>query len=322
MPLESYRCGTGEWVPQRTSLPRISFVPTDPPPPPPPPPPDPDLGVPGNRPALDTRPTAADTGPRVSAVQSLSGSAAMAAVRSAPVEADGKKYLRRTNITGTTSMSDNGDTGIVFEDCTFTGGSTYVVNAFQAGIEPTNGPDFYPEFRYCEISGGSSATIIGGYSRFLRCNIHFGIDLVKAFEEGEFYGCYLHGNNHPSGAHCDTFQITTGAANLLIHWNNCLNFNADNSETAAGQPGNGVLQTGTVTGPIGPVTWENNWFDGGGYTIRTGDSTNRQGNPVTYTFRNNRFGRGFRYGPLLGTMVGVDFDASNVWDDTGLPVEA
>ena len=157
--------------------------------------------------------TAADTGPRVSAVQSLSGSAAMAAVRSAPVEADGKKYLRRTNITGTTSMSDNGDTGIVFEDCTFTGGSTYVVNAFQAGIEPTNGPDFYPEFRYCEISGGSSATIIGGYSRFLRCNIHFGIDLVKAFEEGEFYGCYLHGNNHPSGAHCDTFQITTGAAN-------------------------------------------------------------------------------------------------------------
>lgn len=314
MALDAFLCSTGQWTPLRADLSPVPFTQTEPPSENPG-----GIGTVGDRPPLTVRPTAVDTGPREATTQSMSGSEAIAAALAAPVEADGKRYLRRAAITSM-NLSGNEHTGIVFEDCVISSGSTYVINAFQAGVEPTNGPSEWPEFRFCEISGGSSATIVGGYSRFIRCNIHYGVDLIKAFEEGEFYANYLHGNNHPSGAHCDTFQITTGAANLLIHWNNCLNFNAANSETAQGQPGNGVLQTGTVTNDIGPVTWEHNWFDGGGYTIRTGDTTNRQGNSVTYTFRHNRFGRGFRYGPLFGTMLGVDFDATNVWDDTNEPV--
>lgn len=312
MALATYMCATGQWTPLRPDLAPVPFIPPEPPVDPGPNPGD--LGTVGNRPALTVAPTAADTGPRQPTTTSMSGSEALAAILAAPVEADGRRYLRRAAV-GSIDLSGNQHTDLVFEDCTFATGGNYCIDAFQSGTEPTAGE--WPEFRYCEISGGTSASVIGSHARFLRCNIHFGVDIVKPFGPAEFYGNYLHGNNHPSGAHCDTFQIVTGAADLLIHWNNCQNFNALESESSAGQQGNGVLQTGTVTGNIGPVQWLNNWFDGGGYTIRCGG--NRQGHTVDYTFRNNRFGRNSRYGPLVA-MSGIDFDSTNIWDDTGDPV--
>src|SRR3546814_12722561 len=61
-------------------------------------------------------------------------------------------------------------------------------------------------------------------------------------------------------------------------------FNAPDSPSSAGGRSSGVLQTGTVTGNIGPVVWRNNWFGGGGYTIRNADTSF----DVDYLFRDNR----------------------------------
>lgn len=284
-------------------------------PPPPPPSGDGTLGQPGARPALTVRPGPTSTGPRSAPLQTHTGAQALAAVLAAPVEADGRRYLRRARVTSGITLNAAGHHSIVFEDCLIDGSSNYMVSAFNSGETPA-GP--LPEFRWCEIRGGTSATIYGGHARFLRCNLHRGTDIVKASRaDGEFYGCWMHDTWHGVDAHCDVVQIVSRAVNTVFHYNRMDGFNAPESPTAGGQPCSGVLQTGTVTGDIGPVDWLNNWFGGGGYTIR---SASPAGYTVAYRFRRNRFGRGFRYGPLYG-MGGADFDTSNVWDDTGLPVE-
>lgn len=281
------------------------------------PPYDAELGIPGDRPALTERPGPTNTGPRQPTTQTMSGSQAIAAAQSAPVEEDGYRYLRRARITGTLTFNNAAtQSGLAFEDCYITSGATYVVTTMNFGI-----PARKVKFQFCEIEGGSSSTIYGGQAMYLRCNLHRGVDIIKPERTGlEVYGCWAHDTWHPSGAHCDVVQILTRAGGTLIHWNFLHGRNAPDSPSSAGGYSSGVLQTGTVTGPIGPVQWLDNWLDGAGYTIRTGNSTNRQGHSVEYLFRRNRFGRDYNYGPFLGTMDGVDWDDSNVWDDTGLPV--
>lgn len=282
---------------------------------PPPPSGDGTLGQPGARPALTVRPGPTSTGPRSAPLQTHTGAQALAAALAAPVEADGRRYLRRARVTSGIVLNAAGHHSIVFEDCLIDGSSNYMVSAFNSGETPA-GP--LPEFRWCEIRGGTSATVYGGHVRFLRCNLHRGTDIVKASRrDGEYWACWMHDTWHGDGAHCDVVQIVSRAVNTVFHYNRMDGFNAPESPTAGGNPSSGVLQTGTVTGDIGPVDWLNNWFDGGGYTIR---SASPAGYTVAYRFRRNRFGRGFRYGPLYG-MGGADFDTSNVWDDTGLPVE-
>lgn len=280
---------------------------------------DPGLGTVGNRPVLTTKPSAANTGPRQAPTRTLSGSAALAEVLSAPVEADGKRYLRRASISGLT-LDQAQHANIVFQDCVIEGG-TYVLNAFTNGASPGGA---LPEFQYVEFIGGSSATVYGGQVRLLRCNAHSGTDIIKAAQPNfEIYGSYLHDTWHNGiDSHCDIVQIRSGAANSLFHWNTMDAFNDPDSPGGAGGmvPNNSVLQTGTVTGDIGPVDWVHNWFNGGGYTIR-GRKPEDAAYAADYLFRNNRFGRDSRFGPLQNNgYAGFDFDTSNVWDDTGLPV--
>lgn len=281
---------------------------------------DEELGTPGDRPALTVRPGATNTGPRQATTQTMSGSQALAAVLSAPVEADGKRYLRRVHITGGLNLSASNHTNIAFQDCVVEGSSIYTVRGFtSSGATPPSGA--LPEFQYCEIRGGSSATFYGGHVRFLRCNMHRGTDIIKATRSDlEIYGSWLHDTMHPDGAHCDIVQIVSQAADTLFHWNNMQGFNAPESPSGGGGYSSGVLQTGTVTGNIGPVVWRNNWFGGAGYTIRNASTSYT----VDYLFRDNRFDGGpplgtSRYGPLY-QLGNADFDDSNIWDDTGLPV--
>ena len=282
---------------------------------------DADLGVPGDRPALTDPPDATTTGPRQPWTQTMTGPAALATALAAPVEADGRRYLRRTRITSGITLDDPSHSGIVFEDCVITHAGSSTVTAFYDGTGLPSGE--LPEFRFCDISGGTAATFAGCSTRFLRCNLHHGEDIVKARETGgEFYACYLHSTMHQADSHCDIFQIISAATGLLVHWCNAAAFNSADSPTGAGGWNNGVLQTGAATSAIGPVTWADNWFDGGGYTIRLGEAADLNGNTRQYTFRRNKFGRNYRWGAVYGSVAdaGVDFDSSNVWADTGLPV--
>lgn len=274
---------------------------------------DADIGVIGNRPALSVRPDATNTGPRQPPIVSYSGTNAVAAALAAPVEADGRRYLRRASITGRMTFALSSHANIVFEDCYIYADSSYVINTFTSG-EPAGN---YPEFRFCDISGGTSSTIYGGWCRFLRCNMHTGVDIIKLNRSNmEVYACYMHDNWHPAGAHCDMVQIRNGGAGSLFHWNNMLGYLHPDSP-APGTYSSGVLQTGSVTGPIGPVEWRNNWWEGGQYTIRGTYASD----PCIYLFRDNRWGRPSGFGPITSiNHPTIDFDDSNVWDDTGLPV--
>lgn len=282
---------------------------------------DSDLGVIGSRPAVLVKPDETNTGPRAATTQTLSGADALAAVLVAPVEADGKRYLRRTSITSGLRFNAAAHANIVFENCIIDGNwGLYAVRGWYNEGSGVNPAGDYPEFRYCEIKNATSAALIGQNIRFLRCHIHHGADLFKPFGPSEVYACYMHGNWHEEAAHCDVIQIVSGAAGLLLHWNNLAGFNASDSPVAADQPVSGTLQTGSVTGDIGPVQWFDNWLDGGGYTIR-GATSDDTAYLVSYEFRRNKFGRGFTYGPLYH-MSGPNIvvGTTNVWEDTGQPV--
>lgn len=284
-----------------------------------PPPYDADLGTIGDRPALTVRPDETNTGPRQSVTQTWSTSQAINWLNSsASLESDGWRYIRRTRIQGTLRLAHLEQRRVIFEDCIIEGG-LYAIEGY--GIEDLPGTEL-PEFRFCEITGGSSSCVRDGGLRLLRCNLHRGVDIIKTNGAGsEYYACYMHDTRHDDGAHCDVIQIRSRSEGLLIHWNNLVGVNALESQSAGGQTANAVLQTGKVSSNIGPVTWRNNWVDGGHYTIRVGNATDLDGYSRQYVFRDNRWGRNNRYGPVYsGVQTGLDWDNSNVWDDTGEPV--
>lgn len=298
----------------------LNLDPADPPAPPPIEPPPNDYGTPTNRPTITTRPTPTDTGNTTTTSTTMGGTEALAAALNQPPGPDGFRELHGAHIDGGITLTKAIHHSIRFVDCTIAGTGTYVVKAFHAndGISPAG---YWPEFVRCTITGGSSATIIGGQARFIRCRVEAGQDLVKPFGPLEFYGCLIRWTWHSPGSHADVFQITAGAAGTVIRGSACEGFNHPDSPSGnGGSPDNAVLQTGTQTGHVGPVEWHNNWLDGGHYTIRGRKPADSQYR-ADYVFRGNRFGRDTTYGPLQNTgYAGFDFDSSNVWDDTNQPV--
>lgn len=291
-----------------------------------PPPVDEDMGTPGNRPTVMARPSTSDTGPRAATTQTLTGAQAMSAILAAPVEADGKRYLRRAHITTNLNLASTGTNALVFEDCVLDPGqgTIYALSAFyQAGsVEPTT----WPEFRWCEIRGGSSATMRGGWIRLLRCDMHYGTDILKPFQPLEVWACHLHDAYRGEGAHCDLVQIVSGCSGALFHYNSFLGYTSPDSPSDPSSWVSGNLQVGTITGPIGmpdPVRFTGNWLEGARYGLRGsgGASDNPNDYDVQLVFRDNRFIRGsHQFAPTGNMGPDDDFDASNVWDDDGTPV--
>lgn len=275
-----------------------------------------DYGAVGSRPVVAAPPSGPTTGPQASSLQTMTGPQALAAVLAATPDATGFRTLSRVEVTSTIIFNNNTHSGLRFDNCLFrldTPASYSVSSHFSTGTTPA----VWNEFRNCEFAGiATSALIVGGYLRLLRCNLHHGNDLIKPFSGMEVWASWLHDIYMPVGGHCDCVQIVSGAANSTLHYNTFDAFIAPESPSGGGWP-NAVLQTGSVTADIGPVMWRGNWMDGGAYTIQPiGGSYN-----VGYTFRDNRFGRGYQYGAVASiTASGVDFDSSNVWNDTGLPV--
>jgi hypothetical protein len=295
---------------------------------PPTPPPSGDLGTVDSRPAVTVRPSLATTGPRQEPTQVMTGAQAMTAILAAPIEADGRRYLRRTRITGNLNLASTGSAALVFEDCVVDGGRTaiYTVSAFyQAG---STQPATWPEFRHCELRGGSSATLRGGWVRLLRCNLHWGTDILKPFHPMEVWACHLHDCYRGEGAHCDLIQIVSGVSGGLFHYNSFYGFTSADSPSDPSSWVSGNLQIGTITGPIGipdPVRFIGNWVEGARYGLRGsgGASDNPDGHPVQTVFRGNRFIRGsHQFAPTGNLGPDDDFDISNVWDDDGTPVLA
>lgn len=282
------------------------------------------IGSVGSRPAITSRPTSADTGPRGIILRTLTGAQAMAEVKAATADPSGRKYLRRVRISDNLNLATTGTDHLVFEDCVIEPGqsSIYAVSAFyQAGsTEPAN----WPEFRYCEINGGSSASLRGGWVRLLRCDMHHGTDILKPFQNMEAWGSYLHDTYRGVGAHCDSIQIVSGCSGAEFHYNNLVGYSAPDSPESPGGPISGTLQVGTITAPIGipsAVQMTGNWVEGARMRGTGGPSDNPNNHDTQIVYRNNRFIRGtFDSGPTGNIGPDDDFDSSNVWDDTNEPV--
>ena len=119
---------------------------------------------------------------------------------------------------------------------------------------------------------------------------------------------YIHHLHRVPDGHHDAIQIRKGS-NITIRRNNLQAYNAD-----TGDPMNAAIQIGSLTAPMRNLVVDGNLMNGGNYTINSGKS----GSDPSY-YRNNVFGRNFRYG-ILSSGPGVVWDSSNVWQDTGQPV--
>ncbi len=272
-------------------------------------------------------PTLATVGPRNAPNRTLTAAQALAELRST-------NYLSRTIVTGTFGLDGSDGVNWVIEDCRFEGGSTYGVRGY-TGTAFTGTQAQRPVFRYCEILGraaygnGDSDTGACVYAADIiieHSNIYGGVDGIKARHRLDMRHSWVHDLDHPAGAHCDAVQIVSGINSVFIgnRFDAYVGYSSDGSLTPTGDTGNGVLQTGSVTGPISAL-WEYNWFAGGHYTIRGAGSDPQ----VEYIFRNNRFLRfgtsvalglanlpPSRYGSNYGGVTTNEVWENNVWDDT------
>src|SRR5690625_3756994 len=162
-----------------------------------------------------------------------------------------------------------------------------------------------------EIDGGGVAHVAVTHGEYTlrRDNIHNAIDGpriegVNVLIEDSF----IHSLSRIEDGHHDTIQIRKGVG-VTIRGNNLQAYHAESDD-----PMNAAIQIGSLIGPLKDLRVEGNLMNGGNYTINA--SKTDPDHPSVYT--NNVFGRDFRYG-ILSSGPNVQFDESNVWQDTGEP---
>ena len=162
-----------------------------------------------------------------------------------------------------------------------------------------------------EIYNINSAGIYGGGFTARRLNIHeSGGDAVKPTSNVVFETSWLHHLGTNDGAHADGFQ-SVGGNNYIFRYNNCDMPVTDPPPYKS----NACFIIQTNNSPIDDVLIENNWLNGGNFTVYVTDKGNGHGAPTNARILNNRFGRDYRFG--LFRTDGNPVISGNVWDDTG-----
>lgn len=273
-----------------------------------------------------------NTGPRYPILRTLSSSEALTELRD-------EGYLSQVRVTGNFRLSGSDGRNWVIEDSVFEAGSLYGIQSYNSLTAFTGTYEERPIFRHVEISGQAARGVGTCEAGF------YGSDIV--FENAVIHGCkdgakpsnnvtiqssWFRDNDHPTGAHCDSIQITRGT-NILVRDSRLdayIGYSSDGSQVPDGSTCSGALQTGAATGDISAV-FENNWFAGGHYTIRGWSSSDTSAGDMSYTFTGNKwreYGSSValgldnlepsRWGPVTGILG--DFDDSNVWEHTGIPI--
>jgi hypothetical protein len=160
-------------------------------------------------------------------------------------------------------------------------------------------------------NGNASVAVLKGNYTLRRVNIHDVKDGPRI--EGDnvvIEDSWIHDLTRVEGGHHDTIQIRKGVG-IAIRRNTL-------TPVKGADPMNAAIQIGSALGtvPVSKLVVEGNFMDGGNYTINGGSSWVTDG-----VYRNNRFGRHFRYGISTNLGAGSRWDSSNVWDDTSTPVK-
>lgn len=168
-----------------------------------------------------------------------------------------------------------------------------------------------------EISGAQSAGIFGSDFQARRVQIHeIGGDGIKARDNVIVEGCWIHHLGMKPGAHADGNQ-TRGGKHIVFRGNFI------DMPVRPAVPGeqqylsNAAFMISDEVSPIEDFVIESNWLNGGNYTIMI--KAEDFGGPKKMRVSNNRFGRGYQFGPLRLSGAEITLDG-NVWDDTGEPV--
>ncbi len=167
-----------------------------------------------------------------------------------------------------------------------------------------------------ELINVNSAHIYGGGFEARRLNLHeSGGDGFKCTNDVIVEECWVHHLGTNPGAHSDCNQ--TRAGNNFIFRRNFMDLPIDIGAPYK-QNAAFIMQTGD--GPIDNILIEDNWLDGGNFTVYienklppAGSSRPNYGDPTNARLINNRFGRNFRYGTLNST--GYVYVSGNRWDD-------
>ncbi|MCK9900276.1 right-handed parallel beta-helix repeat-containing protein [Frankia sp. Cpl3] len=153
---------------------------------------------------------------------------------------------------------------------------------------------------------GSGSGLAPGNFTARRVNISNSADGFYVNENVLIEDSYVHHLARIGESHNDAVQ-STGGSNIVLRRNTLIPINESTGESM-----NAGYMFGQNFGPIAKVTFDGNFINGGGYTLNgAGD----------VTFVNNRFGRNCIWGiKYFRENSQVKFDNSNVWADTGRPV--
>jgi hypothetical protein len=165
-----------------------------------------------------------------------------------------------------------------------------------------------------EMSGGIGCGIGGTGFTLRRSEIYgTGADGINPYSDAVIEANWIHGIAVPglhSAPHADGIQMTKGS-NVVIR-GNFIDIPIDSGMASS----NSAIFLKSDMGPISNITIENNWLNGGNYTIYS-LAANGNGAPTGVRVVNNRFGRDYRY--ALSSFGGPVTTSGNVWDDTGAP---
>lgn len=166
-----------------------------------------------------------------------------------------------------------------------------------------------------EIDGGgqTSAAVCCGNYTLRRVNVHSTIDGPRLGSNTTIVDSWVHHLSRVSGSHNDALQ-TTGASNIVVRHNRLEPYNP-----STGDPFNAALMIGSTTGPeVRNLSFEDNFCNGGNYTIGIRDDLNASG----IVIRRNTFGTNYRYGVVARwNHPGISWEtSSNVFLSSGKPV--
>ena len=190
--------------------------------------------------------------------------------------------------------------GVVIKNSRIRGSDVYgvIVNTGSVTITDT------------EISGFENG-IAGDNWVALRVNIHsvYG-DGVKFGDDVTLQDSWIHDVTPSADAHADGGQMQSGVSNLVVRHNVI--------DMTSASSANSALFIAPDLGPStsGPVTIDDNWLDGGNFSLYCVDGNSGQYIVKNISITNNKFGRGAAYEP---SRINVPVTQSgNVWADTGV----
>ena len=167
-----------------------------------------------------------------------------------------------------------------------------------------------------ELDGGGTspvAVLSDGYT-LRRVNIHGSTDGPRLGSNTTVEDSFIHNLSHLPGTHNDTLQ-TIGGTNIVVRHNTLLAYNPQTDD-----PNNGVIQTGRLHTPLVNMVVDDNYMDGGSFTVRGGSGPRDRDMIHGYVFRNNTFGHDCGYGPVDGIDPPVTWETTNRWIDSTQPL--